>query len=180
MKKTFFKRGLEELMGIVFISAIVLLIGISYLTSLLKKPYYDDFGWSSVHLEYTVQVFMGRSVFVEGCGKKSMLELIIKGKESEEQKPCQGEDILPAREIVREEIKDFFNSIKNDRETFFISINTGNWVETISIDGIYGNKTITFEQCIKNPYSLVSSFPYSLNLKGYSGYIKFSYCKYVK
>jgi len=176
----FYKKSLEELLGIVFISAIVLIIGISYLTSLLKKPNYSDFGWGSIHLEYITQVFMQRSVYIEGCGKKTMYELLAKAKDSEEQRPCSFSSYIPpARFIVREELKKFFNTIKNEGETFFISINSGNWKETISIDGVYVNKKITFEECIKKPYSIVSTFTYSLNLEGYEGYIKFSYCKYV-
>jgi len=170
---------MEELLGIVFISAIFLIVGILYLFSLLKKPTITDFGWSNSHLEYISQVFMHRSIFVEDCGYKEIYTLLGSAIKGENEKPCNTDIDITSREIITNEIYDFFNTIKNEGETFFISINTEGWKETFSIDGVFLNKQISFEECIKKPYSIIGSFKYSLNLFGFEGYIKFSYCKWV-
>ncbi len=100
---------------------------------------------------------------------------------SNEERPCNmpADQIPSAREIFKEELQNFFELIKNEGETFFISVNTQGWKETISIDGEYLGNPISFENCIKKPYSIISTTKYSLNLYGYDGYIKFSYCKWV-
>ncbi len=187
IKNLWLKKSVEELTGIVFIGLIVILLFSYYLVSHLRTPDNTDFDWKKYHLEYIVQVLLNYNVVYSPKCSISFQEFLTNIAQSPSKLPsCYTEFVNPTvaeainEQLLENVLENYFNTIKSPGESYYISINFGNFKKEIEIKGYLGNYEFNFRHCILQPFSLKEQYILSRDVVGLGNYVKISYCKLVK
>jgi PDZ domain-containing secreted protein len=178
------KRSVEELLGIVLISILIVFIFMYYLTSSLK-PEKTDFDWKKYHLEFIVQVFLNKEIYYSPGCFITVSQLINNMADSLSKLPsCYKEyvDQDTAKIIneihLEETTKNFFNISKSPTETFLIVYKIGNYNKEINIPGEFNGKVFYYDECAKKSF-IKSKLTLSSELSNLDGEVSFYYCKLI-